>query len=99
MTAPRSISTGMSHLRSRIYAVMEEAQRARQKKREAADALRARQHEYETANLRSRQKQITRARAALEAAQAAYDAAKRDVQRLDDKAEEVVQAQVRAAYT
>jgi hypothetical protein len=98
MTAPRSISTGMSHLQSRMYAAMEEAQRARQKKREAADALRARQHEYETANLRGRQKQITRARAALEAAQAAYEAAKRDVQRLDDKAEEVAQAQVRAAY-
>jgi len=29
---------------------------------------------------------------------ATYEAAKRDVQRLDDKAEEVVQAQVRAAY-
>ena len=77
---------------------MEKAQRARQKKHEAADALRARQHEYETANLRGRQKQITSARAALEAAQAAYEAAKRNVQRLDDKAEEVVQAQVRAAY-
>jgi hypothetical protein len=36
--------------------------------------------------------------AALEAAQAAYEVAKRDVQRVDDKAEEVVQAQVRAAY-
>ena len=94
MTAPRSISTGMSHLQSRMYAAMEKAQRARQKKREAADALRARQHEYETANLRDRQKQITRARAALEGAQAAYEAAKRNVQRLDDKAEEVVQAQV-----
>ena len=44
------------------------------------------------------QKQITRARATLEAAQAAYEAAKRNVQRLDDKAEVVVQAQVRAAY-
>ena len=88
----------MSHLQSRMYAAMEEAQRARQKKREAADALRARQHEYETVNLRGRHKQITRARAALEAAHAAYAAAKRDVQRLDDKAEEVVQAQVRAAY-
>jgi len=30
----------MSHLQSRMYAAMEEAQRARQKKREAADALR-----------------------------------------------------------
>jgi hypothetical protein len=88
----------MSHLQSQMYAGMEEAQRARQKKREAADALRARQHEYETANFRGRQKQITRARAALEAAQAAYEAAKLNVQRLDDKAEEVVQAQVRAAY-
>jgi hypothetical protein len=38
------------------------------------------------------------ARAALEAAQAAYEIAKRDVQRLDDQAEEIVQAQVRAAY-
>src|SRR6516165_8636748 len=55
-------------------------------------------HEYETANLRGPQKQITRARTTLEAAQAAYEAAKRDVQRLDDEAEEVVQAQVRAAY-
>jgi hypothetical protein len=45
----------MSHLQSRMYAAMEEAQRARQKKREAADALRARQHEYETANLRGKQ--------------------------------------------
>src|SRR5215831_8528914 len=98
MTAPRSISTGMSHLQSRMYSAVEEAQRARQKKREAADALRARQHEYETANLRGRQKQITRPRAALEAAQAAYEAAKRNVQRLDDKTEEVAQAQVRAAY-
>ena len=88
----------MSHLQSRMYAAMEEAQGARRKKRETADALRARQHEYETANLRGRQKQITRARAALEAAQAAYEATKGDVQRLDDKAEEVVQAQVRAAY-
>jgi len=48
--------------------------------------------------LRGRQQQIKRARSALEAAQAAYEAAKGDVQRLDDKAEEVVQAQVRAAY-
>jgi hypothetical protein len=81
-----------------MHAAMEEAQRARQKKCEAAEALRARQHEYETANLRGRQKQITRARAALEAAQAAYEAAKRNAQRLNDKAEEVIQAQVRAAY-
>ena len=98
LTAPRSISTGMSDLRSQINAAMEEAQRADQKKREAADALRVRQHEYETANLRGRQQPIKRARAALEAAQAAYEAATRDVQRLGDKAEEVVQAQVRAAY-
>src|SRR5262252_7740325 len=64
----------MSHLQSRMYAAIEDAQRARQGKREAADALRARQHEYETSNLRGRQKQITRARAALKAAQAAYEA-------------------------
>jgi hypothetical protein len=88
----------MSYLQSRMHAAIEEAQRARQKKCEAAEALRARQHEYEKANLRGRQQQLTRARAALEAAQAAYEAAKRDVQRLDDKAEEVIQAQVRAAY-
>jgi hypothetical protein len=42
--------------------------------------------------------QIKRTRAALEAAQAAYEAAERDMQRRDDKAEEIVQAQVRAAY-
>ena len=89
---------GMSDQHSQMNAAMEKARRADQKKREAAEALRARQHEYETANLRGRQKQITRPRAALEAAQAAYEAAKRNVQRLDDKAEEVVQAQVRAAY-
>ena len=88
----------MSDLQSEMYAAMEEAQRADQEKRQAAEALRARQHEYETANRRGRQKQITRARAALEAARAAYEAAKRKVHRLDDKAEEVVQAQVRAAY-
>jgi hypothetical protein len=88
----------MSHLQSQMHAAMEEAQRARQKKGEAAEALRARQHEYETASRRGRQQQLTRARAALEAAQAAYEAAKRDVQRLDDKAEEVIQTQVRAAY-
>ena len=88
----------MSHLQSQMHAAMEEAQRARQKKCEAAEVLRARQHEYETANRRGRQKQITRARAALEAARAAYEAAKRNVHRLDDKAEEVIQAQVRAAY-
>ena len=88
----------MSDPQSEMYAAMEEAQRADQKKREAAEALRARQHEYETASLRGRQREIKRARAALEAAQAAYEAAERDVQRLDDKAEEFVQAQVRAAY-
>ena len=98
LTGPRSISTGMSDLQSQMNAAVEEAQRADQKKREAAEALRARQHEYETANLRGRQQQIKRARSALEAAQAAYEAAKGDVQRLDDKAEEIVQAQVRAAY-
>lgn len=88
----------MSDLQSQMNAAMEEAQRAYQKKREAVEALRARQHEYETANLRGRQQQLKRARAALEAAQAAYEAAKGDAQRLDDNAEEVVQAQVRAAY-
>jgi hypothetical protein len=88
----------MSDPQSEMYAALEEAQRADQKKREAAEALRARQHQYETANLRGRRQQIKRARAALEAAQAAYKAARGDAQRLDDKAEEVVQAQVRAAY-
>src|SRR5882672_6138884 len=61
----------MSDPQSQMYTAMEEAQRADQKKREAAEALRARQHEYETANLRGRQQQIKRTRAALEAAQAA----------------------------
>jgi chromosome segregation ATPase len=100
LTAPRSILPRISDLQSQMDAAMEEAVRAGQKKREAAEALRARQHEYETAKLRGRQQQINRARAALEAAQAAYKAAKRDMQRLEDKAEEVVQAQViiRAAY-
>ena len=42
----------MSDPQSEVYAPMEEAQRADQKKRDAAEALRARQHEYETANLR-----------------------------------------------
>jgi hypothetical protein len=88
----------MNHLQSQMRAAKEEAQRARQKEREAAEALRVRQHEYETANLHGREKQITRARAALAAAQVAYEAAKRDVQRLDDKSEEIIQAQVRAAY-
>jgi hypothetical protein len=88
----------MSDPQSEMYAAMEEAQRADQKKREAAEALLARRHEYETANLRGRQQQIKRARGALEAAQAALEAAKRDAQRLDDKAEEIVQAQVRTAY-
>jgi hypothetical protein len=88
----------MSDPQSEMNAAREEAQRAHQKKREAAEALRARQHEYETAHLRGRPQQIKRARAALEAAQAAYEAAEREVQRLDDKADEVVQAQVRAAY-
>jgi len=89
----------MSDLQSQMNAAMEEAQRGDRKKREAAEALRVRQDEYETANLRGRQQQIKRARVALEAAQAAYEAAKRDVQQRDDKAAEVVQAQVRAAYT
>lgn len=88
----------MSHLQSQMHAAIEEARRARQKKSEAAEVLRARQHEYERANLRGRQKQITRARAGLEAAQTAYEAAERHMQRLEDKAEEVIQAQVRAAY-
>ena len=88
----------MSDPQSEMDAAMEEAQRAGQKEREAVEALRVRQHEYETAKLRGRQRQIERARAALEAAQAAYEAAKRDAQRLADQAEEVVQAQIRAAY-
>ena len=89
----------MSDLQSQMNAAVEEAQRADQTKREAAEAMRARHHEYETANLRGRHQPRKRARAALEAAQAAYEAAKRDVQQRDDKAEEVVEAQVRAAYT
>ena len=88
----------MSDLQSQMYAAMAEALRARQKKRNAAEAVRVREHEYETAKLRGRQQQIKRARVAVEAAEAAYEAAKRDLQRLNDKAEEVVQAQVRAAY-
>ena len=88
----------MSDPQSEMDAAMEEARRAGQKEREAVEALRVRQHEYETAKLRGRQRQIERARAALEAAEAAYEAAKRDAQRLDDQAEEVVQAQIRAAY-
>jgi hypothetical protein len=87
----------MSNLQSQMYAAMEEALRARKKKRDAAEALRARQHEYE-ASLRGRQHQINRARIAVASAEAAYEAAKRDLQRLNDKAEEAVQAQVRAAY-
>jgi hypothetical protein len=88
----------MSDPQSEMDAAMEEARRAGQKEREAVEALRVRQHEYETAKLRGRQRQIERARAALKAAQAAYEAAKRDAQRLVDQAEEVVQAQIRAAY-
>jgi hypothetical protein len=88
----------MSDPQSEMDAAMEEARRAGQKEREAVEALRVRQHEYETAKLRGRQRQIERARAALEAAQAAYEASKRDAQRLADQAEEVVQAQIRAAY-
>jgi hypothetical protein len=85
----------MSDPQSAMYAAMEEARRAAQKTREAAEALRARQQEYETATLRGRQQQMKRARVATEAAQEAYEVAKRDAQRLQDKAEEVVQA---AAY-
>lgn len=92
------MSMSMSDLQSQMHAAMEEALRARQKKRDAAEALRVRQHEYETAGLRGRQQQINRARLALEAAEAAYETAERDLQRLNDKAEEVVQAQIRAAY-
>ena len=88
----------MSDPQSEMDAAMEEARRAGQKEREAVEALRVRQHEYETAKLRGRQRQIERARAALKASQAAYEAAKRDAQRLADQAEEVVQAQIRAAY-
>jgi pyruvate/2-oxoglutarate dehydrogenase complex dihydrolipoamide acyltransferase (E2) component len=88
----------MGDPQSEMYAAIEAAQHADQKKRDAAAALRARQHEYETASLRGRQQQIKRARAALNAAQAAYEVAERDMQRLEDKAEEIVQAQVRAAY-
>ena len=88
----------MSDPQSDMKAAMEEATQAAQRAREAAKALLAREHEYETANLRGRQQQIKHAKAALEAAQIAYEIAKRDLQRLDDKAQEVVQAQVRAAY-
>jgi hypothetical protein len=88
----------MSDPQSEMDAAMEEARRASQKEREAVEALRVRQHEYETAKLRGRQRQIERARAALEAAQAAFEAAKRGAQRIADQAEEVVQAQIRAAY-
>ena len=88
----------MSDPQSEMDAAMEEARRAGQKEREAVEALRVRQHEYETAKLRGRQRQIERARVALETAQVAYEAAKRDAQRLADQAEEVVQAQIRAAY-
>jgi len=89
---------GMSDPQSQMHAAMKDAQRPDQKKRAAGEALRTRQLEYETAKLRGRQQRINRARAALEAAQLAYDAALDEAQRLDDKAEEVVQAQVRAAY-
>lgn len=88
----------MSDPQSQMYAAMKDAQRADQKKRAVGEALRRRQLEYETAKLLGRQQRINRARAALEAAQLAYDAALGEAQRLDDKAEEVVQAQVRAAY-
>jgi len=98
LAAPGSISTSMSHPQSQMDAATEEVLRALQKKRQTAEALRARQHEYEKAYLRGRQQQINRARVALEAAEAAYEAAKRDLQRLNDKADEVIQAQIRAAY-
>jgi hypothetical protein len=88
----------MSDPQSQMYAAMKDAQRAELKKRAAGEALRTRQLEYKTAKLRGRERRINRARAALEAAQVAYDAALSEAQRLDDKAEEVVQAQVRAAY-
>jgi hypothetical protein len=64
---------GMSDPQSQMYAAMKEAERADQKKRAAGEALRTRQLEYETAKLRGRQQRINRARAALQAAQAAYD--------------------------
>lgn len=66
---------GMSDPQSQIYAAMKDAQRADKKKRAVGEALRTRQLEYETAKLRGRQQRINRARAALEAAQLAYDAA------------------------
>jgi hypothetical protein len=88
----------MSDPQSRLNAAIEEARRADQRRREAAEALRARQQEYETANSRGRPPHIKRARAALEAAQAGYEAAERDAQQLADKADEIVQAQIRAAY-
>jgi hypothetical protein len=88
----------MSDPQSEVHAAMEEARRAAQKKRVAAEAPRARKQECETANLRGRPQQIKRARAALEAAELAYDAAEGEARRLDDKTEEVIQAQIRAAY-
>ena len=88
----------MSDPQPQMYAAVEEAQRADQKKRAAGEALRARQLEYETAKLRGRQQRINHARAGLEAAQLAYDAAEAEAEQLDDKAEELVQAQIRAAY-
>jgi hypothetical protein len=50
LNCARSISTTMSDPQSEMNAALEKAQRADQKKREAAAALRARQHEYQTAN-------------------------------------------------
>jgi hypothetical protein len=88
----------MSDPQSQMYAALKNAQRADQKKRAAGEALRTRELVYETAKLGGRQQRINRARAALEAAQRAYDAAVGEAQRLDDKADEVIQAQVRAAY-
>src|SRR3954451_13990098 len=75
----------MSDPQSQMYAAMQEAQRIHQKRRAAGEALRARQLEYETAKLRGRQQRINRARASLEAAQLAYDAAQAEVEQLDDK--------------
>jgi hypothetical protein len=88
-----------SDLQSRIYAAMEECRRAGQKKREAAQLLQTGQEAHDAACRRGRPPQIKRARAALDAAQAAFDAAERDVKRIDDQAEEIIQAQLRAAYT
>lgn len=88
----------MSDMQSQLHAALEEAQRADQQRRAAAEALRVRQDEYEAASRRGRQQQIKRAKAALEAARLAYDAAEAEAQQFAASAEEVVQAQIRAAY-